>query len=229
MYQQGYKRRREYKSSSSYRRPYKRQRTSTGVTYRTVPRTRGIYGKGEMKYFDCEKESTALVNTTNWTNTELDPTLTPVINQFCLFAPTQGAAINQRIGREVKVYKIKIRGIISTDRQSGENSADNPVAIRLLLVQDTQTNGTQCQGEDVMQPPTTASANMAISSFQNYNNFGRFRVLKDKVITIQNPNIANNTNATGNLVVMGLTKTFKFSVKFKKPVSVRFNATNGVS
>lgn len=84
--------------------------------YATVARTRGVYSKGEMKYFDTERSVTAIPASTDWTATEFPPNVgTPTT----LVVPTVGSAINQRIGREIKVYKIKIRGNITMDPQTG--------------------------------------------------------------------------------------------------------------
>lgn len=97
----------------------------------------------------------------------------------------------------------------------------------MLLVQDMQTNATQAQGEQIMTDPTANDAKNAISAFQSLDNLGRFRVWRDKTYVLQNPNMTNDTGATGGVVQQGLIKPFKMSLKFKKPISVRFNATNG--
>ena len=85
-----------------------------------------------------------------------------------------------------------------------------------------QTNGTQAGGQLVMTPTTTAV--QAPHTFQNIDNFGRFKVLKDKTAIIQDPNTggaANSHDSNGKVV------TFKFTIKFRKPIQVRFNNTNG--
>ena len=78
--------------------------------YGTVARTRGVYGSGETKYFDSERTTILLLQSNNWVATEFVPT-----GIDCLFAPAEGASIDERIGREVRVQKIKIRGTITTD------------------------------------------------------------------------------------------------------------------
>lgn len=189
--------------------------------YTTVARTRGVYGQGEMKYFDTERSVTAIPASVDWTGTEFPPNVgTPTT----LCVPTVGSAINQRIGREVKLYKLKIRGVLSADPQTDQTAADAASLIRLLLVQDKQTNATQAQGEQIMAAPTSADAKMAISSFQSLANFGRFNVWKDKMFKLENPNASYDGT---NVEVMGLQRNFKFTITFKKPISIRFNATNG--
>lgn len=173
--------------------------------------------KGEMKYFDTQRDAIAIATSTDWTGTELDPA---TFN--CLFAPIQGAAINQRIGREVKVMKIKMKGLIQSTSQMDQTAGDPPCVIRLILVQDMQTNGSQAQGEDVMA--TTANGVTNTCSFLSLASLGRFRVLKDKTLIIENPNLSWDGT---NLEQQGVAKTFKWNVTFRNPVSVRFNSTNG--
>lgn len=192
--------------------------------YSTVARSRGIYGQGEMKYFDTERSITSLTASTNWTATEFPPNVGTPNTILC---PDQGTAINQRIGREVNVYKIKVRGLITVGAQTGQNAGDNYSMCRVALVMDTQTNAAQAQGEDIFAAPVTASAIQAVSSFQSLANTGRFRVLKDKWILLEDPNIANDTGATGGIVASGIARRFNFSHRFKKPIRVRFNAANG--
>lgn len=208
----------------------KRRKTGGAYTgtrragYSTVARTRGVYAKGETKYFDSLKTITAIAASTNWTGTEYDPDVVPVANCNTLFAPTQGAGINQRIGKSVKVYKIRIHGEIQCPAQTNQTVKDAASVVRIALVQDMQTNSTQAQGEQVFTPPTTATATLAVESFQNIDNFGRFKVLKDKHFILENPSAAFDGT---NIEQAGLIKRFKWTVKFRKPVEVRFNSTNG--
>lgn len=191
--------------------------------YRTVARTRGVYGQGEMKYYDTSYAPTAIgVVSSTWASTMADPT---TVN--CLLAPTVGSAINQRIGREIKVFKIKIRGQVTSDAQTLQSAGDNGNHVRIMLVQDMQTNAAQMTGQQLMEG--VGSSTRTINAFQSLANFGRFKVLRDKKIVLSNANLANDTGSTGGLVQSGMKRTFKISHTFRKPVSVRFNATNGGS
>lgn len=196
--------------------------------YTTVPRTRGVYAQGEMKYFDTELPSTAIAASTDWTGTEYDPTTTnegtPVANPLTLCVPKVGSAINQRIGREIKLHKLKIRGSIIVPAQQNQTAPDGGHIIRVILAQDMQTNSTQMQGEQLMQAPVTANATQAVLEFQSLANFGRFRVLKDKMFKVENPNISYDGT---NMEQQGLIFHFKWTVNFREPVKIRFNATNG--
>lgn len=205
----------------------KRRKTAhTRSGYTTVARTRGVYSKGEMKYFDSELTTTALPASTDWTGTEFDPNQVPVVNMNTLFAPTVGAGINQRIGKACKVLKIKINGFLIVPAQTAQGGGDSSAVIRVALVQDMQTNSTQAQGEQIFTPPVTANASLAVNAYQNINNFGRFKVIKDKMFPFQNPNMVGDP-AVPNVIQAAMVKRFKWTIKFRKPVQVRFNATNG--
>lgn len=189
--------------------------------YSTVPRTRGPYGYGEMKYFDTTRTATAVNASTNWAGTSSPPNSgTP----NTLVAPVVGSAIDQRIGRMIKLYKLSVRGMIYVAPQTNQIFSDNASQIRILLVQDMQTNGTQADGDIIMTPPATADTRQVVLAHQNIGSLGRFRVWKDKTVVLQNPNgMYDGTNVEQQ----GLVKPFKFKLSFKKGIEVRFNAVNG--
>jgi len=187
---------------------------------------------GETKYFDCDRSSNSIVAvTTTWgISTRQDPGTTinlgsaAVATPLCLFAPTVGAALNQRIGRAVQMMKCKINGAIAVPAQAAAAAADATTRIRVILVLDTQTNAAQLLASDLLNDGT--SANTVIGAFQNPNNFGRFQVLKDKTYSIANPNMAGSPT-TADVIQGGLIIPFKINYNFKKPIKVQFNATNG--
>lgn len=170
----------------------------------------------ERKYFTALRAAIAIpAVATDWSSTELDPATTN-----CLFAPVTGDDFLNRDGRKVQVLAIKIKATINVPTQADQSGADNASQIRILLVQDKQTNATQLNGEDVLQ----AVASNVINSFQNPAFFGRFKVMKDKMFVLQNPTISWDGT---NIEQSGLTRAFKINHKFRKPVVVHFNATNG--
>ena len=73
------------------------------------------------------------------------------------------------------------------------------------------------------------AADTTINSYQNPNNFGRFRVLKDKDILIQDPNFTTEypPEDTPYSRTNGLIRTFKININLKVPIKVQFNAVNG--
>lgn len=219
--------------SQSYGRgPYKRPRTNYSSMriqrsmrpkyFRVAGRSAGaLVAVQEKKYFDATKASTALVATAaSWASTEVDPTANS------LFTPTSGSGISNRIGRKVAVHKIKVHGTISFGVKTAQTQVSNYPDVRLILYMDKQTNGAQAQGEDVMASSGTAAAVNNQLTFQSLANFGRFRVLKDKLLSIRD-GVATN-NAAGTTISMECgTTPFKWNIVFKKPVVVHFNATDG--
>ena len=186
--------------------------------YGAIGRTPGGAVLGEMKYFDTAvSQQVVQNNNAAWTNTTLDPT---TFNTLCV--PVVGAAFNQRIGKEINIVKIKIRGSFILPAQEEDSNSVPAMVIRYGVFQDMQTNGTQAGGQLVMTPTTTAV--QAPHTFQNIDNFGRFKVLKDKTAIIQDPNIGGAANSHDS---NGKAHNFKISIKFRKPIQVRFNQTNG--
>lgn len=163
--------------------------------YNAVTRTSGAAVIGEMKYFDCDCNGRVpgLLTTTWVAGTMCDPDTTinlgaaAVATPLCLFAPTVGAALNQRIGRKVKVLKIKVNGFVNKGAETAQTTANAADSIRLFLVVDQQTNSAQMTGAQLMNDGSAADT--VINSFQNPNNFGRFRVLKEKRFLVQNASI----------------------------------------
>lgn len=183
-----------------------------------VPRTMGPFAASESKYFTTEFGNNIL-STTNWTGTELDPAT--ILSLCC---PQEGSDIDNRIGRKISVYKIALRGLLQWDLEGDEPDILPSPAFRLILYIDQQTNGTQAQGEQVMTP-VASSDEIGFCSFQNLANLGRFRVLKDKVY--RGTTMTAGTDGTNTVSVSTAPIPFKMTVRFRKPVIVRFNATNG--
>lgn len=232
----------------SYSQKRKRPSSSYRGTGRTAKKSRALYAvmagpayrvpsarstvPGEMKQFDCDLTTFPLAAvTTTWVaGTVVDPATTinlgsaAVANPNCLFAPTVGAALNQRIGRAVKLMKCKVTGTITCAPQAAQGAADASAKVRILLVMDKQTNAAQMTAAQLLRDASGAST--TISSYQNPDNFGRFRVLKDKMISIADLNLAGSPTA-GDVIQGSFMRTFKMSYRFKKPVEVHFNATNG--
>lgn len=190
-------------------------------TLAMVARTPGTKAVTERKYFDTYLDATALVAANTWAGCELDPAA-----DLCLFAPAQGDDINERVGRKVTILKTTIRGFLHCIPQAAQATADAATIVRLILFLDMQTNATQVPAETLMQDPGAASNYLNTLTFQNNQNFGRFRVLRDKTIVLQNPSMAPNTDAGGAIVQSGLAKPFKISYKWPQGLQVRFNATN---
>jgi len=199
------------------RRPAPRRKTYTRqFTYRTG----GVKAQTETKYFDTNVGATTgaqdiinIEDNNNWTGAELDPT------GGSLFSPTSGSGYNQREGKKVFVKKVKIKGKVEWRAVTG--AAGPPVgrAIRLIVYMDKQTNGVQAQAEDIVSGVNNSE--LPIDYFQNVNNFGRFKVLKDKTYTFDAPNFEIEDG--GTFAYGGQMRNFKFSKTFKNPLKINFN------
>lgn len=170
----------------------------------------------ERKYFDAEYSTALPALTTGWAGGEADPS---TLNT--LFAPSLGTDFNNRVGRKVQVLSLKIRGRIIIAPQADQTAADTVATCRIIVVHDQQTNATQLNAEDVI---LSGAGSEALSMYQNPAFFGRFRVLKDKRYVLQNPNMTYDGT---NIEQAGLSKLFQFTIKFRKPVIVHYNSTNG--
>lgn len=212
---------------------YGNKRTRRTDTYldrplRSVARSRGAAVSGEMKYVDSVYPAQPIaVVSGDWGGNMADPTTTidlgdgsAVVTPACLCAPKVGAGISNRIGKGIKILKVKIRFSIIIPQQQAQNLADDPPIVRLILVLDQQTNASQMDGDDLMQEGTTAEDSLL--SFQNVNNFGRFKVLKDRMVALR-PAIPMYIN-TGSMVQTGVCYQGKMNYSWKEGLGVRFNA-----
>lgn len=194
-----------------------------GPPYRSfVPRTMGPFSVTESKYFDSFLSAYTLLESTNLGSTTTDPA---TLNT--LFVPSEGSDIDNRIGRKVSVYKIAIRGVLSIDTLVDAADVIQSPSHRILVWQDMQTNGTQSTTDLVFQPATTTTVPLSFCSFQNLSNLGRFRVLRD--LTLRGRDSTAVTDGT-NTSSQGIADVpFKITIRFRKPVIVKFNSTNGGS
>lgn len=214
------KRQRSYAQSNKYSGRtggYKRARRRS-YTRPSVARTRGALVTTERKYYDTGRDAANIVQgNDSWAGGELDPATTN-----CLFAPTEGNGIEQRVGNKVWVHKISVNINIALNTQTAITGADYGQTARLALVLDKQTNGTQLSAEDVFNSASTLGK--AAYMFQNTDHFGRFQVLREKYVVL-NP-VNNYYNGT-NIDAAGYNRHIKLVYKFKKPLCIRFNGTSG--
>lgn len=206
-------------------RTYKRRRYNAlipgfGINrnrFRFTPRSLGNpMAVTERKYFDNERVATVPFVSSDWSGTLLNP-----VTANTLFSPSQGNGINQRIGRQVSVVRLAIHGNCGLSSFYGTGlSPKNGFLIRIVLFIDQQTNGVIASAPQVIGSGTSIDP---IDMFQNYDNFGRFRVLKDVTFKFDYPSVfvdSTSTNFNGQSIV------FKWNFKFNPPLRIRFNATN---
>jgi len=209
------------RSAPKSRRPYKMARA---ITYkpaqRFVPRSLGnAMAVTERKYWDAEAHINIATVGASWIGTIADP---PTKNT--IFSPSEGNDIDGRIGRKVQIKKIQVRGALSAPAKNALTAPEDGVIVRILLVQDTQTNGTLMDPSNLLKSGAMASLLTNIFAFQNTESFGRYRVLKDKFYPIQR---LNSVQDVAGQDASGVIRKFSFSYKPRKPIIVHYNNTNG--
>lgn len=173
----------------------------------------------ERKCYDTERNTFITGLGTDWTNTAINPSASG-----CLFAPTQGQSIFQRIGRQVNVARIHLRGEVFLNPVTAivfPVPGRYAITVRLILVIDQQTNASIFLPANVINSGSTATP---INMFQNNDNWGRYRVLKDQIWSIPYSSAVYDTNGVS---WSGTGRCFNWTVNFNPPLRVRYNATNG--
>ena len=128
-----------------------------------------------------------------------------VVNTSLVEIP-QGVTESTRIGRKCTVKKISIRGFYVRASQVTPNSTED--RIRVIIFHDRQCNGTQAQVLDILE---TAG----IDSYRNLANSGRFNILRDTTIALNN--LAGGGNGVANDYGR-FTKNFFFNMNCNIPV-----------
>lgn len=182
--------------------------TRVGGAYR-----RSLPGGSETKYNDC---TITVTPTTTWaipTQVCVSPLAStpdnPVGSQS-LVTITQGQTDHRRIGNKMTVYQFRMRGNVTLNSSSVDIGRTQ---IRCLLVMDMQANGASAVPSDVMEPQSAATSSYL--SFANMDNVGRFKILKDKVFTIDVAGIQFGT------------AMIKMNHKIKEGMDVHFSGSTG--
>lgn len=185
----------------------------------------------EIKYFDTTGAFN-IPGTADWLGSEVlcssyiqsDGTTVGAYTDAALIPSAIGSGYGQVNGSKYFLKGLTVRGEV----QSGvlSDQADVVVArtIRIVLVHDTQPNGAQAQGEDVFTD--LGSAAQCVYSFlaMGAGAGGRFRILADRVISLQ-PAVAGTDGASTNSQVFE-TKPFMLNANFRSPLQVCLKANS---
>lgn len=140
-----------------------------------------------MKFFDVESNNDQFATT--WAT--MEPATTN------LSAVARGDADNERVGKEYHIHAIFIKGYVQLDAAESAGSPPNDLIVRLCLVLDKFTNGTQLTATDVMDNSVTAQ----YLAFRKLEHSKRFTVLWDK--TFRLPMISATNEGAINLFANG--------------------------
>jgi len=187
----------------------------------------------ETKYFDISFQQT-LATAADWTGTEVpctnyiqsDGTTVGNYTDSALIPSAIGAGYGQINGNKYYLKKLRVRGNIICSPGADQADVSIPQTIRLCLIEDTQPQGAQAQGENVFTDMGgAAQCNFSFLAMAAGSG-GRFRIVKDKFIILQ-PAVAGtdaaNTNSVNNTGTL-----FKFNVNFAKPRLVQLKANSAV-
>lgn len=184
----------------------------------------------ETKYFDCGIQQFVSWNGTDWSNSEVacdnyvnSSGTAAAYTDSALIPSAIGSGYGQVNGNRYKLKKIRVRGEIGVQVETDDVDALQPTTYRLMLVMDTQPNGSQAQGEDIMQDIGAAGENLY--SFKRVaSSSGRFRILKD-VFGVLEPNNSQTDGAnTGS--IGSATHQFSFQYQPNQPILVNVKSGN---
>jgi len=190
----------------------------------------------ETKYFDTGINVAVTTAGTTWADTEVpcdnyvNASGSPAAYTDCCLIPTaQGTGYGQVVGTKYKLKRLRIKGALYIPVKITGTTVLDAIPVRLVLVMDTQpptvaSAGTQAQGEEVFQD-FGASEENEFSFLRMANGGGRFRILKDKLVTI-NPTTAANNAAATTVSVSFSQPHFKFNIAFKTPLEVQIRTGN---
>ncbi len=179
----------------------RRGRARRGLNLRTA----GFLGI-ERHFSNFESNSDAF--TTSWATMQ-DGTIK------CVSAIAVGNTEKTRQGRVYHISSIHMRGDVRFTSTEGSIVPLDTVMCRVVLVQDTQTNAAELTATDVFD----ASQATDYLAFRNLQQTKRFRILMDKVITLDATGQTNEGAA--NLFATGVViRHFKFNRTFKTPIKV---------
>ncbi len=127
----------------------------------------------------------------------------------------QGVLETERIGRKVTIRSINWRWTLNLNPSSGGDLSLGADVVRVILYLDRQCNGSTATTVLILE-----SANF--QSFNNLANKSRFRILMDRVYTLNSPAGAGNgtANDTGPVIINdSLYKKCNIPIEFDNSLS----------
>ncbi len=184
----------------------------------------------ETKYFDT---TFSLLHTwagTSWADSEVpmdnyvnSSGVIAAYTDSAMIPSANGSAYGQVVGNRYKLKKFRCRGSLWPTLQQNQADPTAAVEARLLLVMDTQPNGAQAQGEDVLQD--LGSGNNNLYSYKRVaTSSGRYRILKDLIVMLQ-PTVAAADGTNTNSEAFE-SHYFNFQYSPKVPIQVNIKSGN---
>lgn len=167
-------------------------------------RTGGFMGI-EYKFVDQVYAATVLGTTV--ASAEVDPAA-----NSCLNAIAEGDGQSARDGRKYTITGVHVQGVLLRQNRNDQTEVGDANWAKIALVLDTQTNGAQCNSEDVF-----TSAGSAALSFKNLQYSKRFKILHQEVICVPPGQVAYN-GVADQLEAGGSAVYFSINKKLRIPV-----------
>jgi hypothetical protein len=180
---------------------------------RSNPRIGGFIGI-ENKFYDTEMAATNI--NASWA--VYNPSTVDSLS-----VPAQGDGESNRDGKMFAITSLHVKGAVFTGGTEAQSAPEDQHRFRVIIYQDTQTNGAEASANDIMDVGGTDDT----LAFRNLQYSKRFKVLYDRVFvtTPQITSEASNIFSAGKAI-----RNFQFNKKFKTPIKVTCNATSaGVS
>lgn len=220
-----YKRRRtEGPSPASYK-GYGFRQTVARSKFRTADamyknrRTGGYLGiSNEVKFYDTSLVNGALLAAAAAAGGEHNPSADITLNTV-----PQGQTESSRIGRQIRMKSIEVKGQINIPAQTNQTATDSNAEFFIALVLDTQTNGALLNSEDVFKNQSGAGT-LACSVMRNLEFIQRFQVLKLHKFRMPQATVVYDGT---NIEQGGLHKDFDFKINLKNLV-VNYCGTTAV-
>lgn len=136
-----------------------------------------------------------------------------------LCAASQGSGDSERVGRKQFIHGLFIQGFVKLG--PSQISADAQNWVKIMLVQDNQTNGAAMTIAQFLAAPD-------INAYRNLENSQRFKVLLTRWVQIR-PTASITAGVDGaSSLYADTTERFSMAYNFKDPVTLTFNDTGAV-
>ncbi len=144
-----------------------------------------------------------------------DGTLASTMVHFNICVVPQGTDEQQRVGRKILVRKVHFKGVLTLINSTDITNTSN--VVKVMVVQDKQTNGAQFAAAQLLETDV-------IASFNNLTNRSRFRVLRTEYFTFSQPGGV----ATGAAFALGeVSRWVNINVDCKVPIEYDDSASTG--
>ncbi len=168
----------------------------------------------ELKYFD-KQDNLSELDTTTWSDAPAGHAIIPLFAGSS-FGISVGTGPENRLGRKIWIKKIQIKSNFYRLGQANNTNIllQNSLRARIMVVEDTQTNGVAMTLDCLLEHVTTLYD--AVHSFLNMATIGRFKVYFDRTYNMESNRFVSN-GASDNLWDAPDTKAI--SINFSKTFS----------